>query len=151
MFNKSKMRLASPLYVETNSAKMKWVGQINKNYKDRLNELDLNLDLRVLVGENIPWYAAILGGLPAIAGSAVINEIFESALGKTVAYEFGNGDRYWAQSSNEIIPSAEELGETVSRYEEYYNNLLNQQLNGFLDHTMKQNQKVRLQNLTAAN
>ena len=81
----------------------------------------------------------------------VINEIFESALGKTVAYESGNGDRYWAQSSNEIIPSAEELGETVSRYEEYYNNLLNQQLNGFLDHTMKQNQKVRLQNLTAAN
>ena len=145
------MRLASPLYVETNSAKMKWVGQINKNYKDRLNELDLNLDLRVLVGENLPWYAAILGGLPAIAGSAVINEIFESALGKTVAYESGNGDRYWAQSTNEIIPSAEELGETVSRYEEYYNNLLNQQLNGFLDHTMKQNQKVRLQNLTAAN
>ena len=81
----------------------------------------------------------------------VINEIFESALGKTVAYESGNGDRYWAQSSNEIIPSAEELGETVSRYEEYHNNLLNQQLNGFLDHTMKQNQKVRLQNLTAAN
>ncbi|MDB3947769.1 SurA N-terminal domain-containing protein [Gammaproteobacteria bacterium] len=81
----------------------------------------------------------------------VINEIFESALGKTVAYESSNGDRYWAQSSNEIIPSAEELGETVSRYEEYYNNLLNQQLNGFLDHTMKQNQKVRLQNLTAAN
>lgn len=81
----------------------------------------------------------------------VINEIFESALGKTVAYESSNGDRYWAQSSNEIIPSAEELGETVSRYEEYHNNLLNQQLNGFLDHTMKQNQKVRLQNLTAAN
>jgi peptidyl-prolyl cis-trans isomerase D len=81
----------------------------------------------------------------------VINEIFESGLGKTVAYEASNGDRYWAQSSNETIPSAEELGETVSRYEEYYNNLLNQQLNGFLDHTMKQNQKVRLQNLTAAN
>jgi peptidyl-prolyl cis-trans isomerase D len=81
----------------------------------------------------------------------VINEIFESGLGKTVAYEASNGDRYWAQSSNEIIPSAEELGETVSRYEEYYNNLLNQQINGFLEHTMKQNQKVRLQNLTVAN
>ena len=56
----------------------------------------------------------------------VINEIFESGLGKTVAYEASNGDRYWAQSSNETIPSAEELGETVSRYEEYYKNLLNQ-------------------------
>ena len=81
----------------------------------------------------------------------VINEIFESALGKTVAYESGNGDRYWAQSSNQIIPSAEELGETVTRYEEFYNSLLNQQMNGFLDHAMKQGQKVRLQNLTAAN
>ena len=81
----------------------------------------------------------------------VINEIFESALGETVSYEANNGDRYWAQSSNEIIPSADELGETVARYEEFYNSLLNQQMNGFLDHTMKQGQKVRLQNLTAAN
>jgi len=81
----------------------------------------------------------------------VINEIFESALGETVSYEANSGDRYWAQSSNEIIPSADELGETVARYEEFYNSLLNQQMNGFLDHTMKQGQKVRLQNLTAAN
>jgi hypothetical protein len=81
----------------------------------------------------------------------VINEIFESALGETVSYEANNGDRYWAQSSNQIVPSAEELGESVSRYEEFYNNLLNQQFNGFLDHSMKQNQKVRLQNLTAVN
>ena len=81
----------------------------------------------------------------------VINEIFESALGNTVFYEADNGDRYWAQSSNQIIPSTEELGETVSRYEEFYNSLLNQQLNGFLDHTMKQGQKVRLQNLSAVN
>ena len=88
LFNKSKMRLASPLYVETNSAKMKWVGQINKNYKDRLNELDLNLDLRVLVGENLPWYAAILGGLPAIAGSAVINEIFEEDINELTNYQY---------------------------------------------------------------
>jgi len=81
----------------------------------------------------------------------VINEIFESALGETVSYEANSGDRYWAQSSNEIIPSADELGETVARYEEFYNSLLNQQMNGFLDHTMKQDRKVRLQNLTAAN
>jgi len=81
----------------------------------------------------------------------VINEIFESTLGETVSYEANSGDRYWAQSSNEIIPSADELGETVARYEEFYNSLLNQQMNGFLDHTMKQGQKVRLQNLTAAN
>lgn len=81
----------------------------------------------------------------------VINKIFESAIGITVFYEADNGDRYWAQSSNETIPSTVELGETVSRYEEFYNTLLNQEINSFLDHTMKQGQKVRLQNFSAAN
>jgi len=76
LFNKSKMRLVTPLFVETNAAKMKWVGQINKNFQNNLHGLDLNLDLRVKIGENLPWYAAILGGLPAVAGSAFINEMF---------------------------------------------------------------------------
>ena len=53
---------------------------INKDYKNSLNELDLNLDLRIRVGENLPWYAAILGGLPAVASSAVINKVFEGLL-----------------------------------------------------------------------
>ena len=76
LFNKSKMRLVTPLFVETNAAKMKWVGQINKNFQNNLHGLDLNLDLRVKIGENLPWYAAVLGGLPAVAGSAFINEMF---------------------------------------------------------------------------
>ena len=76
LFSKSKMRLTAPLFIETNTAKMKWVGQINKNSKNNLHDLDLNLDLRIRIGENLPWYAAILGGLPAVAGSAVINEMF---------------------------------------------------------------------------
>ena len=88
LFNKSKMRLASPLFIETNTAKMKWVGQINKNYKNSLHELDLNLDLRIRVGENLPWYAAILGGLPAVAGSAVINEIFEEDINELTNYQY---------------------------------------------------------------
>ena len=36
LFSKSKLRLASPLFIETNAAKMKWVGQINKNSKNNL-------------------------------------------------------------------------------------------------------------------
>jgi hypothetical protein len=88
LFNKSKLRLVSPLFIETNAAKMKWVGQINKNSKNNLNELDLNLDLRIRVGENLPWYAAILGGLPAIAGSAVINEIFEEDINELTNYQY---------------------------------------------------------------
>jgi uncharacterized protein YhdP len=88
LFSKSKLRLASPLFIETNAAKMKWVGQINKNSKNNLDDLDLNLDLRIRVGENLPWYAAILGGLPAIAGSAVINEIFEEDINNLTNYQY---------------------------------------------------------------
>ena len=88
LFNESKMRLVSPLFIETNTAKMKWVGQIDKNHKDILHELDLNLDLRIRVGENLPWYAAILGGLPAVAGSAVINEIFEEDINELTNFQY---------------------------------------------------------------
>ena len=88
LFNKSKLRLTAPLFVETNTAKMKWVGQINKDYKNSLNELDLNLDLRIRVGENLPWYAAILGGLPAVAGSAVINKVFEEDINNLSNYQY---------------------------------------------------------------
>tara|TARA_B100001250_G_scaffold302403_1_gene264109 strand:- start:105 stop:3533 length:3429 start_codon:yes stop_codon:yes gene_type:complete len=88
LFSKSKLRLASPLFIETNAAKMKWVGQINKNSKNNLDDLDLNLDLRITIGENLPWYAAILGGLPAVAGSAVINEIFEEDINDLTNYKY---------------------------------------------------------------
>jgi uncharacterized protein YhdP len=88
LFNKSKLRLVSPLFVETNTAKMRWVGQVNKNSQSELDELDLNLDLRVRVGENLPWYAAILGGLPAVAGSAFINEIFEEDINNLSNYQY---------------------------------------------------------------
>ena len=88
LFNKSKLRLASPLFVETNTAKMRWVGQVNKNSENKLDELDLNLDLRVRVGENLPWYAAIPGGLPAVAGSAVINEIFKEDINNLTNYQY---------------------------------------------------------------
>ena len=93
LFNQSKARLLSPLFVETNAAKMKWVGQINKNRKGELDQLDLSLDLRVRVGENIPWYAAILGGLPAVAGSALIGEIFEDDINKLSNYQYEVGGR----------------------------------------------------------
>ena len=88
LFSKSKMRLAAPLFIETNAAKMKWVGQINKNSQNNLHELDLNLDLRIRFGENLPWYAAILGGLPAVAGSAVINEVFAEDINDLTNFQY---------------------------------------------------------------
>ncbi len=88
LFSKSKMMLAAPLFIETNTAKMKWVGQINKNSKNNLRDLDLNLDLRFRIGENLPWYAAILGGLPAVAGSAVINEMFAEDINDLANFQY---------------------------------------------------------------
>ena len=88
LLSKSKMRLAAPLFIETNTAKMKWVGQINKNSENNLHDLDLNLDLRFRIGENLPWYAAILGGLPAVAGSAVINEMFAEDINDLTNFQY---------------------------------------------------------------
>ena len=85
-------------YFEPLAAKGKGLGaslvenaieEIVESYsKNNLDDLDLNLDLRIRVGENLPWYAAILGGLPAIAGSAVINEIFEEDINNLTNYQY---------------------------------------------------------------
>jgi len=88
VFNQSKARLATPLFIDTNAAKMKWIGQINKNAIGELSNLDLSLDLRVRIGENIPWYAAVLGGIPAVAGSALISEIFENNINDLSNYQY---------------------------------------------------------------
>ena len=83
--------------------------------------------------------------------SEVVNRIFESKLELIIAHESINGDRYWTQSSNEIVPTPMDLVETVSQYEEFYNSGLGQQFSGFIDHTMKQGQRVRLQNFAVTN
>ena len=83
--------------------------------------------------------------------SEVVTRIFESKLETIISHESINGDRYWTQSSNEIVPISEELLETVSKYEEFYNSSLGQQLSSFIDHTMKKDQRVRLQNFAVNN
>jgi len=88
VFSQSTGRLAAPLFIDTNAAKMKWIGQINKNARGELTNLDLSLDLRVRIGENIPWYAAVLGGIPAVAGSALISEIFENDIDDLSNYQY---------------------------------------------------------------
>ena len=83
--------------------------------------------------------------------SEVVIRIFESKLQVIIAHESINGDRYWTQSSNEVVPSSEELLEIVSKYEEFYNSSLGQQFDGFINHKMKQGQKVSLQNFAVNN
>jgi len=81
--------------------------------------------------------------------SEIINSTFESPVGSVVSSEAFNGDRYWAKSSNESIPSMDDLGESVEQYQAFYNETLSQQFSGFIDRAFKEGQKVRLENLTA--
>jgi len=81
--------------------------------------------------------------------SEIINSTFESPLGTLVENEAFNGDRYWAKSSNESVPSKEELSESVEQYQSFYNESLTQQFSGFIDRAFKEGQIVRLENLTS--
>ena len=76
----------------------------------------------------------------------VISETFESSLGSLVTSSAFNGDRYWAQSSNEVIPTQDELGDSLDQYKGFYNESLGKQFSGFIDKAFKKNQKVRLEN-----
>ena len=67
---------------------MKWLGEISKNNDGELNELNLDLSMRLKISENIPWYAAIFGGMPALAGGLVLENIFESTLDNVSTISF---------------------------------------------------------------
>jgi predicted transglutaminase-like protease len=60
-----------------------------------------------------------------------------------------NGDRFWAQSSNEVIPSKADLSDSIDQYRDFYSETLGRQYSGFIDQAFKKNQKVRLKNLTS--
>ena len=80
IIGKNRALISSPLILETDEASMKWVGEIGKNSFGELDELDLDLSMRLKISENIPWYAAIFGGVTAIAGGVVLENIFEDAI-----------------------------------------------------------------------
>ena len=123
-----------------------------------LNEFDGRAQ-KILLGEEIlPKLEGIskesyksVKRFSSLLPSEIVNRIFESKLEIILSHESINGDRYWTQSSNEFVPSAKELAETVSQYEDFYNSGLGQQFSGFIDHTMKQGQRVRLQNFAVTN
>ena len=80
ILGKNRALISSPLIFETDEASMKWVGEIGKNNFGELDELDLDLSMRLKISENIPWYAALFGGVTAIAGGVVLENIFEDAI-----------------------------------------------------------------------
>ena len=81
--------------------------------------------------------------------SEVITETFESSIGALVTSTAFNGDRFWAQSSNEVIPSEAEFGDSIDQYRDFYTDALGKQYSGLIDRAFKENQKVRLKNFTS--
>lgn len=80
--------IRNPIKIETSEAKMSWKGYIYKNSEGILNNLNLDLDMRLKVSENIPWYAAIFGGIPALAGGLVLENVFEDNIDNVSTFKF---------------------------------------------------------------
>ena len=80
IIGKNRALINSPIIFDTDEASMKWIGEINKNENGELDALNLDLSMRLKISENIPWYAAIFGGVTALAGGVVIENIFEDTI-----------------------------------------------------------------------
>ena len=80
ILGKKRAFIEYPIVFETDEASLKWIGEVLKNQKGELDKLNLDLSLRLKISENIPWYAAIFGGIPAIAGGMVFENIFEDTI-----------------------------------------------------------------------
>ena len=82
-----------PIKLETNEAKMEWIGEVLKNPDGVLDKLNLDLNMRLKVSENIPWYAAIFGGVPALAGGFILENIIDDSLDDVSTFKFNvSGD-----------------------------------------------------------
>ena len=86
--SKSRALITKPIKLETNEASMTWVGDIQKNKDGILEALDLDLSMRLKISENIPWYAAIFGGIPALAGGIVFENIFDDTIDDVSTFKF---------------------------------------------------------------
>ena len=85
---KNYVRLNETMTIETNSSKMMWRGMIQKDNFGNFDELDLSLDVRLRITENLPWYAGIFVGLPAAAGAIFFNEVFQEDLSNASTIQF---------------------------------------------------------------
>ena len=85
---KNRALISKPIKLETAEAKMSWTGEILKNNKGLMDQLDLSLDMRLKVSENIPWYAAVFGGIPALAGGFVLENIIDERVDDASTFKF---------------------------------------------------------------
>lgn len=88
LFGKKRGLISNPISIETDEAKMLWVGEILKNESGSLEMLNLDMSLRIKISENLPWYAAIFGGIPAVAGTLVFQDLFEENIDAASSISF---------------------------------------------------------------
>jgi uncharacterized protein (TIGR02099 family) len=73
LFAKGQLSLATPLIVDGPSSRFQMTGGI-----DLHNDIpDMRLIATLPVGSNLPWVAALIGGLPAAAGAYLVSKVFE--------------------------------------------------------------------------
>ena len=80
IFSKKYGRVVDDFSFEADFGNMDWSGFIIKDNLGFFEELDLELSLKLNLQENIPWYAAIFGGLGVAAGTAIIGSVFEDQI-----------------------------------------------------------------------
>ncbi len=80
IFSKKYGRIIDDFSFEADFGNMNWRGFIIKDDLGSFQELDLDLSLKLNLQENIPWYAAIFGGLGIAAGTAIIGNVFEDQI-----------------------------------------------------------------------
>ena len=88
LVGKKRAFISSPIIINTNEAAMRWNGEILKNISGELDLVNLDLSMRLKISENIPWYAALVGGIPAIAGGIVLENIFEDEIEDVSTIDF---------------------------------------------------------------
>ena len=85
---KNRAIINNPIKIETPEANMRWAGEVMKDSNGLLDELNLNLEMRLKVSENIPLYAALFGGVPAFAGGLFFENIFDERLDDASTFKF---------------------------------------------------------------
>ena len=80
IFSQKYGRIVDDFSFEADFGNMDWNGFIIKNNAGSFEKLDLELSLKLNLKENIPWYAAIFGGLGVAAGTAIIGNVFEDQI-----------------------------------------------------------------------
>jgi uncharacterized protein (TIGR02099 family) len=76
--NSGLIQIDQPLKISSPSSSFRIEGDMDLN----TDMLDMEMVATLPVGRNLPWIAAVVGGLPVAAGAYVANKLFEKEVGK---------------------------------------------------------------------